>query len=299
MDIYLPIAEMSVNAFAVFLLGIAAGLASGLFGVGGGFIMTPGLIFYGIPPAVAVGSQAPQILASSFSAAVNHLRRGSLDLKMGLVMVVGGLLGSAAGVFTFRWLRETGQIDAVVAVGYVFFLGIVGLLMVGESVLALLPRRRDRRRRRRTLLHRLPLRMRFPASHLYISPLAPAVVGFLGGVLAAILGIGGGFVLVPAMIYLLRMPTAVVLGTSHFQIAVVACLTTFLHAYANRSVDLVLALLGILGSVVGAQYGTRLAFRLRGEWVRVLFGVVVLLVAARLLAELVVPPADPFVVVEE
>ncbi len=298
MDIYLPIAEMSVDAVAILLLGVAAGLASGLFGVGGGFIMTPGLIFYGIPPAVAVGSQAPQILASSFSAAVQHLRRGSLDLRMGLVMVAGGLVGSALGVLLFRWLRETGQIDAVVAVGYVFFLGAVGLLMLSESLLALLPRRRGGSRRRRTLLHRLPLRMRFPASHLYISPLAPALVGFAGGLLAAILGIGGGFVLVPAMIYLLRMPTAVVLGTSHFQIAVVACLTTFLHAYANRSVDLVLALLGILGSVIGAQYGTRLAFRLRGEWVRVLFAVLVLLVAARLLAELVVPPADPFILVE-
>lgn len=301
MLIYLPIAEMSVDAFVILALGAVAGLASGLFGVGGGFIMTPALLFYGVPPTVAVGSQAPLILASSFSSALQHLRRGSLDLRMGAVMSVGGLLGSAAGVGLFRLLRELGQVELVVTVGYVLLLSTIGLLTAWETLGTLVRRRRPGRpeRRRRPLLHRLPLRMRFPTSHLYISPLAPAAVGFAAGMLAALFGVGGGFLLVPAMIYVLRMPTGVVIGTSHLQIAVVAVFTTMMHAWANRSVDIVLALLGILGSVVGAQYGTRLALRLRGEWVRGLFAVLVLLVAARLLADLVVPPADPFVVIEE
>lgn len=300
MDIYLPVAEMSVSFFLILGLGLAVGYLSGLFGVGGGFIMTPLLILIGIPPAVAVGTQAVQILASSFSSALNHLRRGTLDLRMGFVLVAGGLAGSALGVWLFRLLREIGQIDAVISVGYVLFLGSVGVLMATESVRGFLRIRRGparRRLHRHHWLHGLPLKMRFPTSRLYISMLTPLLVGVGGGVLSAILGIGGGFVLVPAMIYLIGMPTAVVIGTSHFQITFVAALTALLHAYANRSVDIVLGMLMILGGVVGAQFGTRAAGRLRPEQVRALFAALLLAVGAKLLYDLVAPPADPYGIV--
>jgi uncharacterized membrane protein YfcA len=300
MDIYLPIAEMSVNFFLIFGLGLAAGYLSGLFGVGGGFIMTPLLILIGIPPAVAVGTQAVQILASSFSSALNHLRRGTLDLRIGMVLVAGGLIGSAFGVWLFALLREIGQIDAVISVGYVLLLGTIGALMATESVRSFLQIRRGparRRLRRHHWLHRLPLKMRFPTSRLYISVLTPLLVGLGGGMLSAILGIGGGFVLVPAMIYLIGMPTTVVLGTSHLQITCVAALTALLHAYANRTVDIMLALLMILGGVVGAQFGTRAAGRLRAEHLRALFATLLLGVGAKLLYDLVAPPVDLYSIV--
>jgi uncharacterized membrane protein YfcA len=300
MDIYLPVAEMSVNFFLILGLGLAVGYLSGLFGVGGGFIMTPLLILIGIPPAVAVGTQAVQILASSFSSALNHLRRGTLDLRMGFVLVGGGLAGSALGVWLFRLLREIGQIDAVISVGYVLFLGSVGGLMATESVRGFLQIRRGPvrlRLHRHHWLHGLPLRMRFPTSRLYISAVTPVLVGIGGGILSAILGIGGGFVLVPAMIYLIGMPTAVVIGTSHVQITFVAALTTLLHAYANRTVDIVLGILMILGGVVGAQFGTRAAGRLPPAQLRALFAALLLLVGAKLLYDLVAPPADPYGIV--
>ncbi len=297
MDVYLPIAEMSVNLAVMLGLGTIVGFLSGMFGVGGGFVMTPLLIFFGIPPAIAVGSQGPQILASSFSSMLGHLRRGTLDLRMGAVLAAGGLVGSAAGILIFRLLRELGQIDAAIALGYVLFLSTVGLLMLVESLRAIAGRRRGVRRaraRRHYWLHRLPLRMRFPTSRLYISALTPLAIGFLGGLLAAIFGIGGGFVLIPAMIYLIGMPTSVVIGTSHFQIAFVAVLTTLLHAYANRTVDIVLAILVIAGGVVGAQYGTRAATRLPAEQVRVLFALMLLAVCGKLVYDLILPPADRY-----
>ncbi len=294
MDIYLPIAELSVNLFLLLGLGGVVGYLSGLFGVGGGFIMTPLLIFIGIPPAVAVGTQTSQILAASFSSVLSHMRRRTVDLRMGSVLVAGGLVGSLVGVLLFRWLRQIGQIDTVISLGYVLFLGSVGGLMLVEGLASWLRLRRGggRQRRRHLWLHKLPLRMRFSASRLYISIIPPLLVGFLGGILAAILGIGGGFVLIPAMIYLIGMPTTVVVGTSHYQIAIVAALTGFLHAYANQTVDIVLAVLLIAGGVVGAQYGTRASAYLRGEQVRMLFAVLVLAVCGKLLYDLVVPPAD-------
>lgn len=300
MEIYLPVAEMPVNFFLIFGLGLVVGYLSGLFGVGGGFIMTPLLIFIGVPPAVAVGTQAVQILASSVSSALNHLRRGTLDLRMGAVLVAGGLCGSALGVLLFRLLRELGQIDAVIAIGYLLFMGTVGSLMAAESLRSYLSIRRGPTRHklhRHYWLHGLPLKMRFPVSRLYISAITPLVVGLFGGVLSAVLGIGGGFVLIPAMIYLIGMPTAVVIGTSHFQITFVAALTVVLHAWTNQTVDIVLGILMILGGVVGAQFGTRAAGRLRSEQIRALFATLLLLVGGKLLFDLVAPPADPYSIV--
>ncbi len=298
MDIYLPIAEISVSFFLLLGLGCLVGYLSGLFGVGGGFIMTPLLILIGIPPAVAVGSQAVQILAASFSSMLAHMRRGSVDVRMGLVLTAGGLVGSTAGIFVFRWLRQLGHIDTVISLGYVLFLGSVGGLMLVESLQSWLRVRKGAvRRRRHFWLHRLPLRMRFPTSRLYISIIPPLLVGFAGGLLAAILGIGGGFILIPAMIYLLGMPTVVVIGTSHFQIAIVAALTGLLHAYANRTVDIVLAILLIVGGVIGAQYGSRMSSYFQGEQVRMLFAVLVLLVCGKLVYDLAAPPADLYSIV--
>ena len=298
MDIYLPVAEMSVNLFWVLGLGGAIGFLSGLFGVGGGFLMTPMLIFMGVPPAVAVGTQSAQILASSVSGVLANLRRRAVDLKMGWVLVAGGVVGSVAGVALFRLLMALGQIDLFVSLAYVLFLGTIGALMLVESLGAMLRNRRPASRRRRLhqhfWMHGWPLKLRFPESRLYISVLMPVAVGALGGLLAAVLGIGGGFVMVPAMIYLIGMPTAVVVGTSLFQICFVAAITGFLQAYANHSVDILLALLLISGGVVGTQFGTRFAGRLNAEQTRTLLALLVLLVCGKLAWDLVVPPRDVF-----
>jgi uncharacterized protein len=298
MDIYLPVAEMSVNLFAVLGLGGAIGFLSGLFGVGGGFLMTPMLIFMGVPPAVAVGTQSAQILASSVSGVLANLRRRAVDLKMGWVLVAGGVVGSAAGVALFRLLMALGQIDLFVSLAYVLFLGTIGALMLAESVGALVRSRRPAARRGRLhqhfWMHGWPLKVRFPESRLYISVLMPLAVGAFGGLLAAVLGIGGGFVMVPAMIYLIGMPTSVVVGTSLFQICFVAAITGFLQAYANQTVDILLALLLIAGGVVGAQFGARFADRLRAEQTRALLATLVLLVCGKLAWDLVVRPRDLF-----
>jgi len=296
MDIYLPVAEVSVNLFQVLGLGGIIGFLSGLFGVGGGFLMTPLLIFMGIPPAVAVGTQAAQILASSVSGVLANLRRKAVDVRMGWVLVAGGVVGSVAGVALFRLLTRLGQIDLFVSLAYVLFLGTVGALMLGESVGAMVRSRQPTPRRGRLhqhyWMHRWPLKMRFPESRLYISILMPLLVGAFSGLLAAVLGIGGGFVMVPAMIYLIGMPTAVVIGTSLFQICFVAAITSFLQAYANHSVDILLALLLIAGGVVGAQFGTRFAGRLKAEQTRALLAFLVLLVCGKLAWDLVVPPRE-------
>lgn len=300
MDIYLPVAEMSVNLFEVLALGGAIGFLSGVFGVGGGFLLTPALILMGVPPPVAVGSQAAQILASSVSGVLAHLRRRAVDLKMGWVLVAGGVLGSAVGVWLFGLLMRLGQIDLFVSLAYVLFLGAVGALMFAEGLGAVLRSRRPPAARRARRLHQhhwahgWPWKMRFPHSRLYISVLMPLLVGAFGGLLAAILGIGGGFVMVPAMIYLVGMPTAVVVGTSLFQIAFVSAVAGFLHAYGNGTVDILLALLLIAGGVVGAQLGSRLGGRLKAEQTRVLLAALVLLVCGKLAYDLVAPPRDPY-----
>jgi len=298
-EIYLPIAEQSMNVFVLFALGGAAGLLAGMFGVGGGFLATPLLIFVGIPPAVAVASQANQVVANSVSSLQVQWRRGNVDLRMGLVLLLGGMLGSSAGVWLFTWLKRIGQVDFVIAVMYVVLLSSIGFLMLFESISTYVKRRRNPtaphgKRHTHYLVHRLPGKMRFYKSKLYISAFLPIGLGFVIGILSAILGVGGGFVLVPAMIYLLGMPTTVVIGTSNFQILFVAANVTFLQAATNGTVDVVLALLLILGGVVGAPIGSRIAARLPGVVLRALMAVLVLGVATELLFELLRTPPSPY-----
>lgn len=294
MQLYLPIAEVSVNAFLLLGLGGLVGILSGMFGVGGGFLLTPLLFFIGIPPAVAVATQAPQIMASSISGVMAHFRRRTVDLRMGQVLLVGGLIGAAAGVAVFNWLKSMGQVDLLVQLSYVVFLGVIGGLMFIESVHALRKARRAQppKRRGHGWVHALPFKMKFRASGLYISAIPPLLVGILVGVLSAIMGVGGGFVMVPAMIYLLGMPTKVVVGTSLFQIIFVTGFTTLLHATTNHTVDVVLAVLLLIGGVVGAQFGTRIGARMRAEQLRILLAGMVLLVCFKLGLDLVLRPAE-------
>jgi uncharacterized membrane protein YfcA len=294
MQIYLPIAEVSVNAFLLLGIGGIVGVLSGMFGVGGGFLITPLLFFVGIPPAVAVATSANQVVASSVSGVLAHVKRRTVDFRMGLVLLAGGLIGSAAGVQVFNLLRQAGQVDLLVQLSYVLFLGTVGALMFIESVNAL---RRSRSgappiRRKHNWVHALPLKIKFRTSGLYISVIPPLVVGAFVGLLAAIMGVGGGFVMVPAMIYLLGMPTKVVVGTSLFQIIFVTAFTTLLHATTNYTVDMILAVLLILGGVIGAQIGTTLGARLRAEQLRILLALLVLAVAGKIALDLLLEPAD-------
>ncbi|MGK2285263.1 sulfite exporter TauE/SafE family protein [Pedomonas sp. V897] len=303
MDIYLPIAEMSVNAFVIIGFGAVVGFLSGMFGVGGGFLTTPLLIFYGIPPSVAVASAATQIAGSSVSGVRSHWRRGGVDPKMGGVLIVGGLVGSTLGSFIFKALKAVGQIDFIIQLLYVLILGVIGGLMLIESVGALVRARSGEapppaRKRHHGLLHRLPWRMRFPRSGLYISPLAPLALGAGVGMLTAIMGVGGGFILVPAMIYLLGVSTSVVVGTSLFQIIFISAAVTVLHAINTQSVDILLAILLLVGGTVGAQLGAQFAQRLGGEKLRVALGLLVFLVSARLAVELMIRPSELFTVVE-
>ena len=297
MEIYLPIAEQSMNVFILLGLGGAAGLLSGMFGVGGGFLATPLLIFVGIPPAVAVASQANQVVSNSISSLQVHWRRGNVDLRMGLVLLLGGMIGSSAGVSLFTYLKNIGQIDFVIAVLYVVMLSTIGVLMLFESARTYIRRRRNPEAPRgklhtHYLVHRLPLKLRFYKSKLYISALLPIGIGFAIGVLSAILGVGGGFVLVPAMIYILGMPTQMVVGTSLFQTLFVAANVTILQSITNQTVDVLLALLLILGGVVGAPIGSRLAAKLPGVVLRGLMSVLILVVAVELLTELLRTPSS-------
>ncbi len=296
MQVYLPIAEMSVDALLLVGIGFGVGWLSGLFGVGGGFLLTPLLILIGIPAPVAVASGANQTLGASVSGLIAQWRRGNVDAKMGTVLLLGGLLGSAAGVQLFALLQRVGQVDLAVAVFYVVVLGTVGALMVMESLRAILRRRQAVRQRlhEHFWMHGLPLKMRFRKSRLYISVIPPALVGFAIGVLSAIMGVGGGFMLVPAMIYLLGIPTAVVIGTSLFQVVFVTANVTLLQAVQVGSVDIVLTLLLLAGGVVGAQFGVAMGGRLRGEETRALLGMLVLSVALSLLWGLVRVPANLF-----
>lgn len=297
MQIYLPIAEVSVNAFMLFGIGGLVGVLSGLFGVGGGFLITPLLFFIGVPPTVAVATGANQVVASSVSGVLAHLKRRTVDMRMGVVLLVGGLLGSTLGIWAFNILTRLGQIDTAVQLSYVVFLGFIGLLMFQESVRAIVRARKTGprpavKRHQHLWVHRLPFKIKFRASGLYISVIPPVLVGIVVGVLAAIMGVGGGFIMVPAMIYLLGMPTKVVIGTSLFQIIFVAGFTTFMHAWTNRSVDLMLALLLILGGVVGAQIGARLGARLKAEQLRILLALLVIAVAVKLGIDLLIEPRE-------
>ena len=295
MQIYLPIAEVSVNAFLLLGLGGIVGILSGMFGVGGGFLMTPLLFFIGIPPAVAVATEANQIVASSFSGVLAHLKRRTVDIRMGLVLQAGGLVGAAFGVLIFNYLRGLGQVDLLVKLCYVVFLGIIGGLMFIESLNAIRKSKKPgarTTRRKHNWVHNLPLKMKFRVSGLYISIIPPLLVGVLVGILAAIMGVGGGFIMVPAMIYLLGMPTKVVVGTSLFQIITVTAFTTMLHATTNFTVDIVLAVLLLVGGVIGAQIGARLGVKLKAEQLRILLAIMVLAVCGKLAFDLLVMPSE-------
>lgn len=308
MNIYLPIAEISVNIFVLLGLGLGVGILSGIFGVGGGFLMTPMLIFLGIPPAIAVGTEANQILASSTSGVLGHWRRGGVDIKMGSFLMAGGLFGSSLGVLLFTLLKNIGQIDFFIKVVYVLLLFSVASMMLVEGYIEYRRARilsrsgkspsRARKKKRRSWTRMLPFKTRFRTSRLYISALLPLAIGSVVGVLAAMLGIGGGFVMIPAMIYILRMPPHTVTGTSLFQIIFVTANATFLQAGFNHAVDIVLALLLVLGGVIGAQLGVRWGRRIDAVQFRLLLALIVLGVCFGLLWELVVPPSELFSITE-
>lgn len=302
MDIYLPIAEISVNALVIILLGGVVGFLSGMFGVGGGFLTTPLLIFYGIPPAVAVASSATQITGSSVSGALAYWERGQVDVRMGGVLVAGGVAGAGMGQIVFRYLQKIGQIDVVISLVYVLFLSVIGGLMLRDALAAL---KRERagsppppRIRHLPWVAALPWRMKFARSGLYISPLAPLALGAMVGMLTVIMGIGGGFIMVPAMVYILGMRAQAVVGTSLFQIIFVTAATTLLHATSSKSVDIVLALLLLVGGVAGAQMGVRSAQKLSPDRLRLALALIVLAFAVRLFIGLTLTPAEPFALFE-
>ncbi|MCG8504038.1 MAG: sulfite exporter TauE/SafE family protein [Sphingomonadales bacterium] len=297
MPIYLPIAEISMNAFLIIGMGAAVGFLSGMFGVGGGFLMTPLLIFSGVPPAVAVATESNEITAASVSGALAHWRRGGVDIKMGTVLIAGGAIGSVIGAFAFKELRAIGQVDLIIALAYVFFLGSIGAIMLWESLRSI---RRSSRAEAQTpqkrdhtgWIHRLPFKMRFRRSRLYISALLPLAIGAVVGFLAAIMGVGGGFIMVPAMIYILGMPTNVVVGTSLFQIIFVTATVTFLHSVNTQTVDVILAVMLLFGAVIGAQMGARVGLKLKAEQLRALLALLVLGVCGRMAYGLFLRPSD-------
>jgi uncharacterized membrane protein YfcA len=293
MNIYLPIAEMSVNVFLLLGMGGVAGVLSGLFGVGGGFLMTPLLIFIGVPPAVSVSTVANQIIASSVSGFVAHWRKGNVDFKIGHYLLAGGLVGSTLGVILFRWLTMLGYIDVIISIIYVVFLGGIGMLMAGESVRVILKMpRKQAQNTKIPLAARLPLKVHFPKSKLHISAIMPVAIGFFVGIMVSLMGVGGGFFLIPAMIYLLGMPTAVVIGTSLFQIIFITSNVTLLQAITTQTVDILLALLLLMGSVVGAQFGSKIGHRLPPEYLRAMLAALVLGVAIKLALGLLAEPSD-------
>jgi uncharacterized membrane protein YfcA len=300
MDLYLPIAGLSVNALVIVALGGVVGLLTGMVGVGGGFLTTPILIFYGIPPSVAVASATTQITGTSISGVLAHRRRKGVDYRMGAVVIAGGGIGALAGGFLFSLLQSLGQIDTIVLILYVVMLGSIGLLMAKESATALGILKAKARtrppRRHNPIVAALPFRWRFYRSGLYISPLAPFLLGMFSGVLTAMLGVGGGFVMVPAMIYLLGMSAQVVVGTSLLQILVVTAITTMVHATTTRAVDIVLVVLLLLGSVVGAQYGARFAQKMKPELLRMILAIIVLGVALRMFLQLTWQPEEIYTV---
>ena len=299
MSIYLPIAEMNVNIFLIVFIGMAVGALSGLFGVGGGFLMTPLLIFLGIPPVVAVGSEAPHVLASSVSGVIAHWRKKNVDFKMGFFLLSGGVVGSTVGVNLFKLLKTYGQIDIVIQFLFIIFLGFIGLSMAFESAKTTIKNYRTTSAIRTKLhqhswIHGLPFKLRFHRSKLYISAIPPILIGFFVGVLSAMMGVGGGFIMIPAMVYILGMSTSVVVGTSLFQIIFVTANSTFFQSYLNQTVDIVLSALMILGGVIGAQIGVRIGSQLKAEYLRGILAILVLLVCAKILTDLILTPADLF-----
>ena len=299
MSIYLPIAEMNVNILLIVLLGMLVGGLSGLFGVGGGFLMTPLLIFLGIPPAVAVGTEAPHVLASSVSGVIAHWRRKNVDFKMGFFLMIGGVVGSTVGVNLFKILRVFGQIDIVIQMLFLIFLGFIGFSMAFESAKTTITKYRTTSSIRTKLhqhswIHGLPFKLRFHRSKLYISTIPPIIIGFFVGVLSAMMGVGGGFIIIPAMVYLLGMSTNVVVGTSLFQIIFVTANSTFFQSYLNQTVDIVLASLMIVGGVIGAQIGARLGTKLKAEYLRGILAILVLVVCAKIFTDLTLTPANLF-----
>ena len=299
MSIYLPIAEMNVNILLIVLIGMLVGGLSGLFGVGGGFLMTPLLIFLGIPPAVAVGTEAPHVLASSVSGVIAHWRRKNVDFKMGFFLMIGGVVGSTVGVNLFKILRIFGQIDIVIQMLFLIFLGFIGFSMAFESAKTTITKYRTTSSIRTKLhqhswIHGLPFKLRFHRSKLYISTIPPIVIGFFVGVLSAMMGVGGGFIMIPAMVYILGMSTNVVVGTSLFQIIFVTANSTFFQSYLNQTVDIVLASLMIVGGVIGAQIGARLGTKLKAEYLRGILAILVLAVCAKIFTDLTLTPANLF-----
>jgi uncharacterized membrane protein YfcA len=301
-EIYLPIADVPINWAMILGMGAAIGFLSGMLGVGGGFLMTPLLIFYGIPPGIAVATQASPIAAASLAGAFGQRTRHGVDFKMGFVLLSGGIVGSAAGVYVFGLLQKLGQIDFTIDASYVLLLGSIGALMLSESVRSMFAARRGesvggRKPGQHSWIHGLPFKMRFRRSRLYISVIPPIVLGLVVGVMTAILGVGGAFLLIPAKIYLLRVPTNIAVGTSQFQVFFVAATSTLLHAATDHTVDIILALLLVAGGVIGAQFGMRVGARLRGEELRALLGLLIVGIAIRLFIGLVVTPADIYSVV--
>jgi len=299
MSIYLPIAEMNVNILLIIFIGMLVGGLSGLFGVGGGFLMTPLLIFLGIPPAVAVGTEAPHVLASSISGAIAHWRKKNVDIKMGFILLLGGIAGSTVGVNIFKILIGFGQIDLIIQLLFIFFLGLVGFSMLFESARTTIKKYRTTSTIRTKLhqhswLHGLPFKMRFHRSKLYISTIPPLLIGFIVGILSAMMGVGGGFIMIPAMVYILGMSTNVVVGTSLFQIIFVTANSTFFQSYLNQTVDIVLATLMIVGGVIGAQIGARLGTRIRAEYLRGALAFIVLMVCLKIFLDLTLTPNELF-----
>ncbi len=299
MDIYLPIAGQSVNALFIVALGFLVGLLSGMFGVGGGFLTTPLLMFYGIPPTVAVASATTQITGASVSGVHAHWRRGGVDLRMGAVMIAGGLVGSLVGAGLFRVLQNSGQIDLIIGFLYVLLLGSIGGLMLKDAMVALgwvEPAEAKAQPRHNKWVASLPGRWRFYASGLYLSPLAPLALGFIAGILTVLLGVGGGFVLVPAMIYLFGMAPRVVIGTSLIMILAVSAVATLVHAVTTQAVDIVLAALLLAGGVIGAQYGARLTTKLKPDLLRLALALIILAVALRMALGLAWRPDEVYTV---
>jgi len=299
MSVYLPIAEMNVNVLLIILLGIMVGGLTGLFGVGGGFLMTPLLIFLGIPPTVAVGTEAPHVLASSLSGAIAHWRRKNVDIKMGIFLLTGGIAGSIVGVNLFKILREFGQIDVIIQFLFLIFLGLIGFSMLFESAKTTIKKYRTTSLIRTKLhqhswIHGLPFKMRFHRSKLYISTIPPVIIGFFVGILSAMMGVGGGFIMIPAMVYILGMSTNVVVGTSLFQIIFVTANSTFFQSYLNQTVDIVLASLMILGGVIGAQVGAKLGSTFKAEYLRGVLAILVLAVCIKIFLDLTLTPDDLF-----
>jgi hypothetical protein len=298
-SIYLPIAEMNINILLIIFIGMVVGGLSGLFGVGGGFLMTPLLIFLGIPPAVAVGTEAPHVLASSVSGVVAHWRRKNVDFKMGFFLLIGGVVGSTVGVNLFKLLRGFGQIDMVIQMLFLIFLGFIGFSMAFESAKTTISKYRTTSSIRTKLhqhswIHGLPFKIRFHRSKLYISAIPPIIIGFFVGLLSAMMGVGGGFIMIPAMVYILGMSTNVVVGTSLFQIIFVTANSTFFQSYLNQTVDIVLAALMIIGGVIGAQIGASIGTKLKAEYLRGILAIIVLIVCAKIFADLTLTPSNLF-----